>query len=74
MTSFSCPHFAQHRDWCQKLDDWCVPGRLGCVIPKTTVFAVPWQQRLEAKRREADTALPIQAVSHPTIRGTRDFG
>jgi len=28
MTSFSCPHFAQHRDWCQRLDDLCVPPRL----------------------------------------------
>lgn len=56
MTSFSCPHFAQHRDWCQKLDDWCVPGRPGCVLPKTTVFAVPWQQRL-AKKRDAAQAI-----------------
>ncbi len=69
MTSFSCPHFTQHRDWCQKLDDWCVPGRPGCVIPKSTVFAVRWQQRLEAKRHAAATTATTEPVSNPPIRG-----
>ena len=74
MTSFSCPHFAQHRDWCQKLDDWCVPGRPGCVLPKTTVFVVPWQQRLEAKRLAAATTVTTKAESHPMIHGANKSG
>jgi hypothetical protein len=39
MSSFSCPHYAQQSDACLRLDDFCVPGRPGCVLPKNTVFA-----------------------------------
>lgn len=73
MTSFSCPHFAQHRDWCQRLNDWCVPGRPGCVIPKTTVFAVPWQQRLAAKLAATAAAGTPAAGLGLTTSGTSDL-
>lgn len=69
MTSFSCPHFMQQQDWCQRLGALCVPGRPGCVIPKSTVFAVPWQQRLEAKRYATATTATTETVPRPTIRG-----
>jgi hypothetical protein len=51
MSSFSCPHYSSDHDTCQRLGDFCVPGRPGCVLFKNSGFAVPWEQRLEAKRR-----------------------
>lgn len=51
MSSFSCPHFCAMTEACQRLGTLCVPGRPGCVLPKTTVFATPWQARLESKLR-----------------------
>lgn len=53
MSSFSCPHFDLHADSCLRLHDICVPGRPGCVLHKASVFATPWQERLEAKRQAA---------------------
>ncbi len=50
MSSFSCPHYDLGEDHCLQLHDLCVPGRPGCVLHRDSVFAVPWQQRLEAKR------------------------
>lgn len=52
MASFSCPHYDEYRDTCVRIGDVCVPGRPGCVLFRNSGFAVPWQQRLEAKRRE----------------------
>lgn len=45
---------------CQRIGDLCVPGRPGCVLAKNSGFAVPWEQRLEAKRQERDpTGCPV---------------
>lgn len=55
MTSFSCPHYDSNRDACDRIGDFCVPGRPGCVLFGNSKFAVPWQQRLEAKRRDAES-------------------
>jgi hypothetical protein len=57
MSSFSCPHYDDEHDMCRRVDDLCVPGRPGCVLAKNSGFAVPWEQRLEAKRRERDGEL-----------------
>jgi hypothetical protein len=61
MSSFSCPHHDSNRDACARIGDVCVPGRPGCVLHRNSVFAVPWEKRLEAKRQAcrpnaADTA------------------
>jgi|GEM_PF-1271545 len=52
MSSFSCPHYDDQHDTCQRVGDWCVPGRPGCVLFKNSVFAVLWEQRLAAKQLE----------------------
>lgn len=52
MSSFSCPHYDEEHDTCQRVGDLCVPGRPGCVLFKNSVFAVPWEERLAAKRLE----------------------
>ncbi|GAB4130455.1 MAG: hypothetical protein Kow0040_08290 [Thermogutta sp.] len=56
MTSFSCPHFDMEREFCLRLRTDCVPGRRGCVLANTSVFAIPAEERLrdaeEAKRRK----------------------
>jgi hypothetical protein len=52
MNSFSCPHYDDEHDTCQRVGDLCVPGRTGCVLFKNSVFAVPWEERLAAKRLE----------------------
>lgn len=62
MSSFSCPHFCEASEACLRLGTLCVPGRPGCVLPKTTVFATPWKERLEAKlqaraAQDADAAV-----------------
>ncbi|MCL4202947.1 MAG: hypothetical protein KJ000_10640 [Pirellulaceae bacterium] len=57
MSSFSCPHYDDEHDTCQRIGDLCVPGRPGCVLFNNSTFAVPWQQRLEAKRREREEEL-----------------
>ncbi len=58
MSSFSCPNFDMERDYCLRLRTDCVPGRPGCVLAKTSVFAVPVEERIrekeEAKRRARD--------------------
>ena len=52
MSSFSCPHYDDEHDTCQRVGDLCVPGRTGCVLFTNSVFAVPWEERLAAKRLE----------------------
>jgi len=58
MSSFSCPHFEMERESCMRLKTDCVPGRPGCVLCNTSVFAIPAEVRIrekeEAKRREGD--------------------
>jgi hypothetical protein len=49
--SFSCPHFDFDREGCWRLDRPCVPGRPGCVLRKTSVFAVPVEERLAGEAR-----------------------
>lgn len=56
MSSFYCHHFDIDREWCERIGDLCVPGRPGCVLYQNSVFAVPWQERLEEKRRLAEAA------------------
>lgn len=55
MSSFSCPHYDQCHEACVRIGDVCVPGRPGCVLYRNSVFAVPWEVRLEARRREGYT-------------------
>jgi hypothetical protein len=50
--SFSCPHFEVCEDYCRRLKTDCVPGRPGCVLPGTSVFAVPVEERIREKERE----------------------
>jgi hypothetical protein len=52
MSSFSCPHYDDSRDACQRIGDVCVPGRPGCVLFNNSGFAVPWQQRLDGNGTE----------------------
>ena len=58
MSSFSCPHYDDEHDICQRVGDLCVPGRPGCVLFKNSVFAVPWEERLAAKRLERAQDVP----------------
>ncbi len=53
MSSFSCPHFDMERDTCMRLDAPCVPGRLGCVLRRNSVFAVPVEERLAEREQES---------------------
>ena len=50
--SFSCPHFRPHDEACLRLHTDCVPGRRGCVLPRTTVYAVPAEQRVRERDEE----------------------
>ena len=61
--TFSCPHFDMERDHCNRVRDDCVPGRPGCVLPKTCVFAIPVEERL--RRRALEGAAP----SAPAVAG-----
>ena len=71
MSSFSCPHYDDKHEMCQRVGDLCVPGRPGCVLAKNSGFAVPWEQRLEAKRREREGDLPDErAGSDPPDRSS----
>ncbi len=54
MTSFSCPHFDQQRDYCDRVRGFCVPGRPGCVLCGNSVFAVSWEERLRQKEEQHD--------------------
>ena len=54
MSSFSCPNYDMSRDYCRKICDVCVPGRPGCVLRDTSVFAVSWEERLREKRQQRD--------------------
>ncbi len=58
MSSFSCPHYDDAHDTCQRVGDLCVPGRPGCVLFTNSVFAVPWEERLAAKRLERGQDVP----------------
>jgi hypothetical protein len=49
MSSFSCPHYETEADQCRRLAADCVPGRLGCVLARNSVFAVPAEQRIREK-------------------------
>jgi len=46
MSSWSCPYLDTENDHCRRLDMPCVPGRLGCVLPRTLVFATPVAERV----------------------------
>ncbi len=61
--SFACPHFEPDTDTCQRVRCECVPGRPGCGISKSSVFAVPWEERLKAKLEEK--RLAALASDHP---------
>ncbi len=52
MCSFSCPHLQMEEDFCMRVQAECVPGRPGCVLRHNSVFAIPWEQRLEEKLQE----------------------
>jgi hypothetical protein len=48
-------------DFCTKVQTDCVPGRPGCVLHHNSVFAIPWQQRLQEKggRAASQYELPL---------------
>lgn len=50
--SFFCPHFRPDDEACLRLHTDCVPGRRGCVLPRTTVYAVPAEQRVREREEE----------------------
>lgn len=50
--SFSCPHFRPDDEHCLRLKTDCIPGRRGCVLPASTVFAVPAEERVRLKEEE----------------------
>jgi hypothetical protein len=50
--SFSCPHFRPDDEHCLRLKTDCVPGRRGCVLPASTVYAVPAEERVRLKEEE----------------------
>ncbi len=50
--SFSCPHFRPGDEWCLRLKTDCVPGRPGCVLPKTSGYAVSVEERIRAREVE----------------------
>lgn len=50
--SFSCPHFRPSDEHCLRLNTVCVPGRRGCVLPATAVYAVPAEIRVREKEEE----------------------
>lgn len=50
--SFSCPHFRPDGEYCLRLKTDCIPGRRGCVLPATTVYAVPAEERVRLKEEE----------------------
>ena len=63
--SFACPHFTPDPDACLRVRCECIPGRPGCAIAKNTVFATPWEERLQARLEEKQRSLPAVA---PTRR------
>ena len=65
--SFSCPHFRAEDGACLRLKTECVPGRRGCVIPDSTVFAVPAEERVR-EREEQKRLEQIQRVWGPLPR------
>lgn len=61
MSSFSCPHLEVAKDFCLRLRTDCVPGRKGCVVPKSTVFLVPAEERV-ALREAQKQKQPLPSV------------
>ena len=54
--SFSCPFFKPEGEHCLRLNTDCVPGRRGCVLPASTVYAVPAEERVRLKEEEKRAA------------------
>jgi len=65
--SFSCPHFHPDDDHCLRLKTDCVPGRRGCVLPASTVYAVPAEERVRLKDEEKRAKL-IASLTPPRER------
>jgi hypothetical protein len=61
MSSFSCPHFDVEKDYCLRLRTDCVPGRKGCVLPNTSVFLFPVEERVREKEES-------KGMEHPDKR------
>lgn len=53
MSSWSCPYLETFNDHCRRLDKLCVPGRPGCVLPRSLNYATPVAERI----RLADEAV-----------------
>lgn len=60
MSSFSCPHFDVEKDYCLRLLTDCVPGRKGCVLPNTSAFLFPVEERVREKEES-------RGMEHPDI-------
>jgi len=65
MSSWSCPYLDERFDHCNRLNTPCVPGRPGCVMPRTLVFATPLAERIrradESARRARRSPTPNRA-------------
>lgn len=68
--SFSCPHFDVDRDFCLRLNKYCVPGRPGCVLGATAVFAVPVEERIRAKDEEKRLAGALPPGASDDLRNS----
>lgn len=60
MTSWSCPYMDEETNHCRRLDKPCVPGRPGCVLPRTLTFALPLEERIRRGDEQAGIAWPKQ--------------
>ena len=72
--SFSCPHFSPEEDRCLRLKTDCVPGRKGCVLEGTTVFAVPVEERLREKAEENRKKALRRSLGLPDVEAEQDGG
>jgi len=47
MSSWSCPYLNGSEDHCRRLDQPCVPGRPGCILPRTLIYGTPLELRIQ---------------------------
>lgn len=73
MSSWSCPHLDEPTEHCRRLKTDCVPGRPGCVLPSTLIFATPLEERLRSKKKQSRSdASADQAIGSPRTRTDTD--
>lgn len=74
MSSWSCPHLDTEADHCGRLNQPCVPGRPGCVMPRTLVFATPVDVRIRLADEQARVLGKRDAKAGPVTRETAKGG